>query len=92
MEHIYKHQQLFTSPTLAMLTPAQQQNVLGYIQVHIQEHQMMMQQMMNIMQKARSGGNNQGTAQSPGMGNIPEPFGQVEATKETGAVQSTPPM
>lgn len=92
IQHIVKHREFLMSPTLLTLSPGQQQSVIGMTQAHIQEHITMMQQLMSIMQKARTGGNNQGTAQPSGMGNIPEPFGQVEATKETGAVQPTPPM
>ena len=99
IQHIYIHNQLSASPTMAMLNPAQQQNIMGYIQAHIQEHQMMMQQMMAISQRTRgtSGktgatGNNQGNPPAQGLGNLQEPFASVEATKEQGTSGYSPTM
>ena len=99
IQHIYVHNQLPASPTMAMLNPAQQQNVLGYIQAHNQEHQMMMQQMMAIAQRTKgangqkgTGGNNQGVPPAQGVGNLQEPFASVEATKEQGTSGFNPTM
>jgi len=99
IQHMYIHNQLSASPTMAMLNPAQQQNVMGYIQAHIQEHQMMMQQMMAITQRMRgaggktgAGGNNQGNPPAQGVGNLQEPFASVEATKEQGTSGYSPTM
>jgi hypothetical protein len=94
LDHITKHQLLQQSPTLqamAQTSPMMLQQVMQFIQQHIQQHMMMMQQMMSVMSKfggqggqPGQGGINQGAAQSQGMGNIPGPFGAVEATKEQG--------
>ena len=99
MQHIFVHNQLLSSPTFAMLNPVQQQNVAGFVQAHNQEHQMMMQQMMAVLEKARSKGgtagavtNNQGVPPASGMGNIQEPFASVEATKEQGTSGYSPTM
>lgn len=99
IQHIYTHNQLPASPTMAMLNPAQQQNILGYIQAHNQEHQMMMQQMMAITQKVRGTNgqagavnNNQGVSPAQGLGNIQEPFASVEKRQEQGASGFNPTM
>ena len=98
LQHIYIHNQLSASPSLAMLAPAQAQNVLGYAQAHSQEHQMMMQQMMALQQKMRSFGggqpgtaaNTQGVSSAQGMGEISEPFRSVERRKEEGTSEFSP--
>ena len=99
MQHIFVHNQLLSNPSFAMLSPVQQQNVAGFVQAHNQEHQMMMQQMMAIVEKTRSkGGNtgttagNQGIVQQQGLGNIQEPFQTVERRKEEGTSEFSPTM
>ena len=91
IEHIQKHNEISSSQAFLMLNPQQQQNIMGKVQSHNQEHMMMMQQMMAITQRMQANGQpttgagNQGVAQPQGMGNIQEPFASVEATKEQGA-------
>ena len=102
IEHIFIHQQLSQSPTLAVLTPMMQQQVLAFAQAHIQEHTNLMQQMQQIsakiqMMKGQNGAtgavaNNQGVTPAQGMGNIQEPFASVERTKEQGTSGFSPTM
>jgi hypothetical protein len=95
IQHIYKHNEIFSSPTFLTLPPEQQQLIIGRIQAHIQEHQVLMQQMMNITQRIGNGkagtvANNQGNPPAQGMGNLQEPFASVEARKEQGASEYSP--
>lgn len=98
IQHIYKHNEIFTSPTFLSLPLPQQQAVMASMQAHLQEHQMMMQQMMAITQRVRGNGksgaigNNQGIASAQGLGNLQEPFASVEATKEQGTSGYSPTM
>lgn len=103
MEHISKHKLLLQSPTLAMLTPGEVEQITTFDQHHIQEHMMLMQQMMAIFTKF--GGQNaqpgnpagatqiaQGPTGASGVGNIPGPLGAMEATKEAGTSGINPSM
>jgi hypothetical protein len=98
LQHIIKHTQLLQSPTLQMLSPEENQMVIQYVQQHIQEHMMMMQQMMAIMSKFGGGnasGGNSGTTGTPGvqgLENSSSPIGQMARTKEKGAAGNTSSM
>jgi hypothetical protein len=98
IQHIYKHNEIALSPTFMTLSPMAQQNVMAYAQTHTQEHQMMMQQMMQISQQAGANGKagagkaNQGASTASGVGAIQEPFASVEATKEQGTSRYSPSM
>lgn len=98
IHHIYKHNELVVSPTFMTLSPMAQQNVMAFMQAHIQEHRMMMQQMMQLSQKVGTNGKtgtgkaNQGASTTSGVGAIQEPFASVEATKEQGASGYSPSM
>lgn len=66
IHHIKVHSDLLQSPSLASLPPHLAQEVIEMTQAHIQEHQLMMQTMMQIVQKfgggkggVQSGGPNQ---------------------------------
>lgn len=59
IEHIMKHTELMKSPSLALIgktAPALLEQIMTYNQQHIQEHMMLMQQMMSLMGKANKGG------------------------------------
>jgi hypothetical protein len=102
LDHSTKHQQFLQSPNLQMIvknSPAMGQQLVQFIQQHIQQHMVMMQQMMATMTKfggqggqPGQGGSNQAVTQQPGMGNIAEPAGSVAARQETGASGFTPSM
>lgn len=101
IQHIFTHQQLFQSPAFLNLPPEQQQMIMTVMQAHIQEHQMLMQQMMVLSQQLQTKGKNgaaganqgnQGSSPSAGMGGIQEPFASVEATKEQGTSGNSPAM
>jgi hypothetical protein len=102
MMHIAAHKNLLMSPTMAMLSPLENEQVVAFVNQHIQEHMMMMQQMMALTKTGGMGGTGQsgpqpgGTQpgqsapQQQGMGNIPGPFGKVAQTKEQGTSNPTP--
>ncbi len=99
IQHMYKHNAIFSSPTFLSLPPQQQQLIITNIQAHLQEHQSLMQQMMSITQRMRgvngqtgATGTNQGNPPAQGMGNLQEPFASVEATKEQGTSGYSPAM
>ncbi len=102
LDHSTKHQQFLQSPNLQIIVknnPVIGQQLIQFIQQHIQQHMVMMQQMMATMNKfggqggqAGQGGGNQAVTKQPGMGNIPEPAGSVVARQETGASGFTPSM
>jgi len=59
IEHIMKHTELMQSPSLIAMqktAPALVQQIITYNQQHIQEHMMLMSQMMGLMSKAGKGG------------------------------------
>ena len=64
IEHIMKHTEMMQSPALLQIqatAPALVQQIMQYNQQHIQEHMMLMQQMMGLMSKAnksKPGGSN----------------------------------
>ena len=99
--HIKVHQDLMNSPSLAGLPPHLMAEVQTFMQQHIQEHTMMMQIMIGMMKKFGSGGGeggingdgeqggaSKGAPGSPGLENIPGPFGQVNSKKREGEVGS----
>ncbi len=102
LQHITSHQAFMQSPTLqaiAQNNPVMAQQLMQFIQQHIQQHMLMMQQMMSVMNKfggqggqPGQGGSNQATAQQPGMGNISEPAGSVVARQAEGTSGFTPSM
>lgn len=80
IEHIMKHQELLQSPSLALISqkaPALAQQITTYCLQHIQEHMGLMQQMMALMQKAKSmgglpqGGQQDGSSAGP-VGGAPQ--------------------
>lgn len=76
IEHIMKHQELMKSPALqaiAKTAPALVEQIITYNTQHIQEHMALMQQMMALMSKAKSGGLPKG-----GEGDSPNPVGGAE--------------
>lgn len=100
--HIKVHQDLLMSPSLAMLPPHLQQEVIQYAKMHIQEHQQMMAQMMKISSMGKNnqqGGNDggqgekggegsgvQGALAQPGVENVSGPLGEAMDTKRKGEV------
>lgn len=99
--HIKKHQDLLMSPEMKLLPPNLQQEILQYTQLHIQEHQQMLSQMMSMATLGKggkqnggeSGGdseNSQGAINQPLMENVPGPLGEAMDTKRKGEEQSTP--
>ena len=102
LQHMMVHQKLQQSPTMQFLAPEFAQNVLQYLQAHMQEHMMMLQQMMALMmaqggQGGQAGTNtgapqaNQGGQNPQGVGGIPGPFGQVAETKKAGTSGASTP-
>lgn len=102
LQHLTSHQAFLQSQTMQVLmqnNPDIAQQIAAFLQQHIQQHMLMMQQMMATMTKfgGQSGqpgqvGGNQAATQQPGMGNISEPAGSVAARQETGASGFTPTM
>lgn len=102
IQHMQSHQKLPLSPTMVMISPEEQQLVASAVQSHIQEHMMMLQQMLSMVSQkgavqggapnGATGSQAQGNAALGGMGNIPGPFGAVEKTKEQGQSSPTPSM
>ena len=99
IEHIFVHQQLSQSPSLVILSPMAQQQVLGFAQSHVQEHMMLMQQIQQmqaqVMLKGKQNGqtgSNQGTPGVAGMGNTPGPSGEVAARQAVGTSSNPPTM
>lgn len=95
IQHIYKHNEIPSSPTFLSLSPTQQQIVITEVQRHLQEHQQLMQQMMVLTERMKGGQagantGNQGNPPTQGMGNLQEPFASVEATKEQGTSGYSP--
>lgn len=104
--HIKVHQDLLMSPELAMLPPHLQQEIVQYVQLHIQEHQGMMAQMMTLAAGGKKGGGPdgegnggepgnegsgvQGALAQPGMENVSGPLGKAMDTKRAGEEQSSP--
>ncbi len=84
IEHIMKHTEMTQSPALLQIqktAPALVQQILTYNQQHIQEHMMLMQQMMALMSKANKAmGPNQGGQQNGG-----NPVGGAEADNPANA-------
>ena len=80
IEHIMKHTELMKSPSLAQIAskaPALVEQIVTYNQQHIQEHMMLMQQMMSLMGKGGKSG-------QPGGGNgSPNPNGGAEKNVPT---------
>ncbi len=102
LQHLTSHQAFMQSPTMQAISinnPNMVQQLMAFIQQHIQQHMVMMQQMMTTMTKfggqggqPGQGGSGQAIAGQPGMGNIAEPAGSVVARQETGASGFTPSM
>lgn len=95
IQHIYSHQNLLHSPSFLILSPETQQHIAVFVQSHIQEHQTMFQQMLQL-QTQFGGVNGQRSTQTnagqQGLGNIPGPFGEVEKQKERGTSELYPSM
>jgi hypothetical protein len=102
LQHLTSHQAFIQSPTMQVIAINNTnmiQQLIAFIQQHIQQHMVMMQQMMATMTKfggqggqPGQGGSGQATTGQPGMGNIAEPAGSVAARQETGASGFTPSM
>ena len=101
--HLQVHQSLNESPTLVTLPDGIREQVLQYNQNHMQEHQMMMQAMIQNMLRLQGGqgGTNQGTQgqgmagaqpSSPfgGMGGGSPALNQSMLEKRSGEVKPTP--
>jgi len=102
--HIQKHQELLESPSLAEIAnraPHLYQQIIQYIQIHIQEHMQQMQIMQQLMAKIGGGGGKSGNAGSglqnsgsegngepSSMETVPGPLGQAMQDKRSGEVQS----
>ena len=102
MLHIKTHMELLQSPTLAGLPPHLAQEVIQMTQMHIQEHQQMMQIMLGIMQKFGSSGGQgkigqdgeqssgaqgtEGTPEQSGLEQLSGPLGEALNTSRTGEV------
>lgn len=102
-EHIMKHQQLMESPTMFILSPEEAQIIAQFNQMHIQQHMMMLQQLMMLQSKfgagaggkggqSGTGGSAQGVNQQQGMAGISGPFGAVEKRKEEGTSGTATPL
>lgn len=98
--HIKKHQDLLMNPFLRQLPPNLQQEIVQYTQMHIQEHEQFLAQMMSMMKQQKGGLNGgqqgtegagvQGALAQPGMENVSGPLGEAMDTKRKGEEQSTP--
>ena len=66
--HMKVHQDLLMSPSLALLPPHLQQEVVRYTQLHIQEHQQMMGQIMKISAMGKNQGEGEGGEDVGGQG------------------------
>ena len=102
--HIQKHSELMQSPSLQLLqqtAPNLVQQVMQYNQQHIQEHMMMMQTMMSLIQNAGGKGGaigsagagkkpgNPATDPNKGVENTGGPLAQALATQKSGSVQQS---
>lgn len=103
IQHIKAHKELLVSPTLAMMQPAEAEFVVNATNAHIEEHMMMLQQMLSLTQKTggkqNAGGTNQGANagnqginEQFGMEALSGPLGAMEATKKQGQSNPNPSM
>lgn len=98
MEHIMKHQELLQSPTLLTIPIPSAQQIVQYAQLHIQEHTMMLQQMIQIQSQYKGGQGGQSGANPSAQGNVPEqgvenlpgPIGQMARRKGEGQSEFSP--
>ena len=87
LQHIFAHQQLMSSPSLALIgqtNPALVQEIMAYNQQHIQEHMVMMQAMMAMISGAKKGGVDGGKENDKGNGGsrpADDPNGGMENTQ-----------
>ena len=79
------HQQIQQLPQFQQLLPQQQQQVLGVVQNHIQQHQQMLNQMAQGQTPQAAGGTNAGVAE----GNIMS-LVRSQAQEVSQAVQNAP--
>lgn len=105
MQHIQKHQELLESPALFQIPPALAMQITAYGQQHIQQHMMMQQMIMGIMQKMgggkQSGGptsggatrgafGSQGPGGASGVESAPGPLAHALGAKEKGTSGGNP--
>lgn len=103
LEHIMKHEQIFQSPTLTLIQMKQPelfQQVAQYTQMHIMQHQQMLQQMIGMVQQqgagqqkgAKGGGQaeNSGAASQSGMEQIPGTVSAVAQRQREGKSEFAP--